>query len=482
MEDTERDLRLEILNSLLKTPHRQLDKVAELHREFSEKDPVFYGHLAVWYQQNGDVRDHKEVFVANLLVSDIDDHREAGCVLLQELPPYQVARTVDFMKKHLNKVPRIARTAVVEYLRQREAQVENFDRAVLRGRKVMKHLYATLRIKPDPRAEAILFKNEPPKGSVLHALKMLSKTDSADEQAHIIEQNKLPALIAIGALKELNPQVMKALINGMTPQEVINSLNSLKQRGVLENTELKEFIDMKLDQAAKSARVSAFKAMKAAEVTVLDADLQKKLDKVASDQVKRKGRITQPTAVLIDKSSSMTLALDIGKQIAAMVSSVIETKFVVYTFDEFASRIRCDSNELSSWERRLQLVFPGGPSSPGAALEAMRLADEAIEQIILVTDGHENCKPYFAPAYHDYCQALKVQPPVVIVNPGEPNPLFLEHLSKNNIETETYDFAGDYYSLPNLIPMLARPSRFELLLEIMEVELPRRHRAVAAVV
>ena len=57
----ERDLRLDILNSLLTTPHRQLEKVAELHNEMAQLDPLFYGHLAVWYQHNGDVRDHKEV-------------------------------------------------------------------------------------------------------------------------------------------------------------------------------------------------------------------------------------------------------------------------------------------------------------------------------------------------------------------------------------------------------------------------------------
>jgi len=71
MRTFERDLRLEILNSLLTTPHRQLEQVAQVHKEGREMDPLFYGHLAVWYQRNGDVRDHKEVFVANLLASDL---------------------------------------------------------------------------------------------------------------------------------------------------------------------------------------------------------------------------------------------------------------------------------------------------------------------------------------------------------------------------------------------------------------------------
>src|SRR5512141_256457 len=81
MTTNERDLRLEILNSLLTTPHRELDKVAELHTLMRGLDPIFYGHLAVWYQANGDVRDHKEVFVGNLLASDLPEHRDAGFVM-----------------------------------------------------------------------------------------------------------------------------------------------------------------------------------------------------------------------------------------------------------------------------------------------------------------------------------------------------------------------------------------------------------------
>lgn len=168
MNATERDLRLDMLNSLLTTPHRDLGRVAALHAGMAERDPIFYGHLAAWYQRNGDVRDHKEVFVGNLLTSDLQEHRDAGFVLLQEFPPYEVARTVDFMKQRRGKVPRCARTAVTRYLRAREASPAFFDRAALRGRKAMKHLYATLHIPPGPRANAILFKGTPPVDSLAH--------------------------------------------------------------------------------------------------------------------------------------------------------------------------------------------------------------------------------------------------------------------------------------------------------------------------
>lgn len=188
----ERDLRLELLNSLLTTPHRELDKVNELHRDLIGRDALFYGHLAVWYHRHGEVRDHKEVFVGTLLTSDVEAHREAGFVLLQELPPYQVARVVDFMKKLRGKFPRQARTAVTHYLRQREKDDNFFDRAAIRARKAMKHLYASCHVKPSARADLVLFKDTPPADSLAFMLKQLSKASTPAEQAALIVEHKIP--------------------------------------------------------------------------------------------------------------------------------------------------------------------------------------------------------------------------------------------------------------------------------------------------
>ena len=70
------------------------------------------------------------------------------------------------MKQRRGKVPRCARTAVRRYLREREQHPQYFDRAALRARKAMKHLYASLHIPPGPRADAVLFKELPPADSL----------------------------------------------------------------------------------------------------------------------------------------------------------------------------------------------------------------------------------------------------------------------------------------------------------------------------
>src|SRR6516225_9427759 len=97
MAANEHDLRLDILNTLLTTPHRQLGQVWPVHQDMAQKDPRFYVRLAAWYNDHGEVRDHKEMFVVNLTLSAFPGHRDVGLALLRALPPYQVGRVLDFI-------------------------------------------------------------------------------------------------------------------------------------------------------------------------------------------------------------------------------------------------------------------------------------------------------------------------------------------------------------------------------------------------
>src|SRR5947208_7118474 len=93
----EQDLRLRILNTLLTTPHRKLEEIWPVHQDMVRQDPRFYVRLAAWYNDKGEVRDHKEMFVVNLALSSAPDHRDVGLALLRNLPPYEVARVLDFI-------------------------------------------------------------------------------------------------------------------------------------------------------------------------------------------------------------------------------------------------------------------------------------------------------------------------------------------------------------------------------------------------
>src|SRR5688572_32852985 len=83
----EQDQRLALLNTLLTTPHRKLDQIHPVHADMVKQDPRFYVRLGAWYDDHGDVRDHKEMFAVTLILSDFPGHRDVGLATLRELPP-----------------------------------------------------------------------------------------------------------------------------------------------------------------------------------------------------------------------------------------------------------------------------------------------------------------------------------------------------------------------------------------------------------
>lgn len=58
--------------------HRRLEQVHPVHAEIADQDPIFYAHLAAWYRDNGDVRDHLEMFVITLSTYPSEEIRAAG--------------------------------------------------------------------------------------------------------------------------------------------------------------------------------------------------------------------------------------------------------------------------------------------------------------------------------------------------------------------------------------------------------------------
>jgi hypothetical protein len=480
----ERDARVAILNSFLSTPHRKLDELAPLHAQAIARDPLFYGHLAVWYGETGEVRDHKALFVAHLLTGDFAELREVGWMLMQGLAPYEVARVVDHAKRTVGKAPRALKSAVAHYLRTREANPRQFDGAALRAREDLKHLYAGLRLKPGARAQAILFDDRPPADSPLAAVKRLAQAETAEEQAAIILDNKIPYLTAIGAVKQVTPPLLVALIAAMSPQEVINSLAALQRRGAMDEPEVKALIEQKLKAAETDKRVSTLKAKRAMTAATLDDETTRTLTEVVDRRVADKVEIKRATALFVDKSGSMTEAIKVATELAALIGAVVTADFRVYAFDTAAFELkvkvaRGQRPKLSDWEQVFKLVKADGGTSIGAPLAKMHKEKVIVEQIVLVTDEGENTAPLFGDAYAAYSAELKVAPSVIIVHVGSSAPAFSANLRRQAIELARYEFTGDYYSLPNVLPLLALPTRAELVDQIMARELPRRPRPPA---
>lgn len=510
----EQDTRLNILNTLLTTPHRKLAEVYPIHQDMIARDPLFYVRLAAWYMDTGEIRDHKEMFIISLCMSDFDGHRDVGLAMLRELPPYQVARVVDFIhgrktkKKVVEKpvttrgrrastpaptvkeviesyglfknVPRSVRTEVMRYLKEREEDSSWFDSSVLSARKYLKRLYSILHVPPGERAQKILFEDNPPEDSRLSAFKRLAAATTPAEQAEIIVKDKIPFRVASTIVGSLTPTVLLALVQVMTDQELINSMGMLKKRGAFDNEDFRKIVTDRLDKAKKGKRVAALKANKVADaVGGLSEDIAAKLNEVADTQIKSKGRINRSTALLIDKSGSMTEAIEIGKQIASMVSAIMDADFYVFAFDTMPYPILSKGKDLASWEKAMMGIRASGGTSCGCALEYMMKNKQLVEQIIIITDEGDNTAPSFTAGYNRYCKELNIgtKPNVFVVKTRGASGLVERNCMQQEIPVDSYQFTGDYYSLPNLIPYLTKPGRLDLLMEIMGYELPERKTA-----
>jgi hypothetical protein len=531
MTMNEQDLRLKLLNTLLTTPHRDLASIYPVHQEILAQDPRFYVQLAAWYAAEGEVRDHKEMFVVNLCLSDFPGHRDVGLALLRQMPPYQVGRVFDFVKGTvLNRrvkqgdrmqiipekrglfrsAPRSMKTEITRYLREREADADWFDSSVLQARRAMKRLYASLHVAPSPRAQAILFDDNPPPDSRLYALRVIARARTPGEQARAIVDNRIPYRVAASVIKQMTPTILVALIDRMSPQELINSMGSLKRHGAFENPEVKVLIEAKLETAKTAERVSAYKAKRAAEAAGVSVDVAEKLDAVTEAQVQAKGAIVRATALLIDKSGSMSQAIEIGKRIGAMIAGICQAELYAYAFDSLGYPIEIPGQtkagkatgvlrrllkapapgepaqdaaapegkpSLADWEQALAGIRAGGTTSCGVAVEMLRRQCQVVEQIIMVTDEEENTSPRFVEALKRYREELKADPHVVFVKTQGASAQLEHECRRERVAFDAYQFSGDYYALPNLLPLLTRPSKLDLLLDIMAYPLPQRKAA-----
>lgn len=480
MATEEADARVALVNSFLKSPHRKLEEVADSHSNARLNDPQLYMHFAAWYFRKGEIRDHKIAFVSYLLTSDRQQHRDEGYMLLKELQPYETERVLKWIKEHINKLPRSARTAFVHYIRDMKNNNKKLERALVRQKNALKTLYASLHIKPYELSRKVLFENNPPEGTMPFYVKELSKAKTSGEQARLIAKHRIPFTIAVSAIKKISPAVLVALIGTMSSQEVVNNLGMIKRYGAFENEEVKELVEKKIAGLKKSKRASTMKTRKAIEAVELDEETKEKLDEVTEERLKAKGTIKRPTAMFIDKSGSMTQAIEIAKQLGSMISNIIVSDFYIYAFDTTPIPIippgKTVLDTISDWERAFEMIVANGQTSIGAPMRALRESGKRIEQLIIITDEHENHPPFFLDEYKKYAEEFGA-PDVTIVRcgtAGYTSEQITNQLTRENIPVQGFDFSGDFYALPNVIPLLTKPGSYELLEEIMATEVPMR--------
>jgi len=465
----EKGVRSRLLDSFVKASHGELTAFSALHLEALQRDPLFYGHLARWYFAHGSIRDHQELFAAHLLTSPHPEHREHGYVLMQALRPYQVERVVRYCKETLSYPTRALRSAVRFYLRRREGSVQWFDEHVIRRRGSLKYLYSSLHIRPSPRADLVLFKDSPPEESRVFMARQLEKfKDDPARQAEMILRHRIHFTTAVGAIKHFTPGVIFALATVLTPQQAINILSFFEKRGGLRDSSTRQVIEEKIRRGATESRVSDFKSLVALEKVKADGELADRLLAMTQERLRNRGRITVPTAIFVDKSGSMQQCIEIGRLLATMCSSLAESELYVHAFDGYSFEIRPRGAGFADWQRAFACITADGCTSIGAPLRS--LMDKEIEQILIISDGEENTAPRFRDALQAYeaKHRRKVRVVFLKVSATAHTPLDDDLKGRDGM---VIPFAGDYYTLPNVIPMLCTGDNYELVDEVMQLPL-----------
>jgi hypothetical protein len=382
-----------------------------------------------------------------------------------------MARVARYSKEQLKFPTRNLRQAVVFYLRRREQLPEWMDECIIRDRRSMKYLYATFHIKPDPRTQSLLFEEANLyKSRVSIARQLAGLVNNPDYQARLIRDGRIHFTTAVGSVRHYTPEVLSALVYVMTPQQMINHLAFLEKRGALQCPAIRQEVLRKIREGATESRVNDMKSFVALRQLQVDQELAKELFDMTQKRLQARGQIVRPTALFIDKSGSMDVCLDIGKQLAALVSTVCEADLAVEVFDGQSFSVTPKQRDLAGWEEAFRLIRADGCTSIGAPLR--KLQSRRMEQIVVVSDGEENTAPFFSLEMREYCRIHQMTPDIFLIKVSQRDETDFERMMRmEGFSLTVIPFNGDYYNLPNVIPRLCQGVEADLVAEVLQYPL-----------
>jgi len=474
-----------IISEVLRIGHGKLDQFVSAGMQAVGQDPELFAHLIAWNEKKGEVRDSKKAFP----VIALRGHSGPGNAFAENaaahmclLDPKDFLSSVRMhMSLHHKKETRaplacrrMVDAAAKRYIREREQHNRWFDSTAVQHRKSLVNLYRIFRVHPSDRAKGILFEGKRPAGSVFEAVSMLKKMDQATA-AGMILKFRIPFLIAVGAVGGFKdkPDVVLAMIEQMSPAELITNTGMLKKCGVFENPMLHAAYENKAKEAARDKRVSTLKAGKAAKVMeAVDTKSAKKLEAIQEARLDEGTRIKGNVLILGDKSGSMEMAVDAAKQTASLIARKCDGEVHLVFFNEAPQRYDVTGKSLEEIQRMTSHVRAGGATSIGCGFDMVSELGKQVDTIVVCSDGGENRTPWFHEVYLKYVRKNGLEPTVYLFRfPGDPNVL-AEHCRRANIVVQEFVFGAkvDPYALINVVNVI-KPGRFALYEEIMAVPL-----------
>lgn len=475
--------RKKLLETLMKIGHGDLKIYIEPGLMAAQSEPELLAHFIGWNARNGKVRDSKVAFPAlalrNIKKADADlaENAIANALLLS---PRDLVRFYDFSKalsaqgKNITGgFRRLLEKGIKQYLAVREANIKWFDRVVLQHRAPITKLYRAVGHKGTERARKILGFDAGgyPRGSVFAAVANLKNLPPA-EAASVILNKQIPLEIAIGSVaKAKDKDIVLALIEGMTGNQLITNTTFLQRLGVGSDPILKASYDAAIERAKTSGKVETLKAGRAAE-SVTDEGMAAKLQNLQRVKTKQLAGIDGDWLVLADCSGSMERSIELGRKIAALIAEKVTGKVYLIFFNTAPTFIDVSGLSYDQIVEKTKRIRADGGTAVGCGVDYLKEKSIPIQGIAIASDGGDNTSPYFHYAYQQYVRRMEIEPTVYFFHVEGERDALTGYCQASGIQIERFELGTsvDYYSLPNLIATM-RTNRYSFVDEIMEFPL-----------
>lgn len=478
-----------IVSVLTRSTHGRLEDYLPTATRAAQEQPEFLAHLIAWNEKRGQVRDSKLalplIHLAYTTPAQVgqSEFRENALAHLALRSPRELVAGLAFRKAARLAGSEQIRKLVERYLRAREEKWPWWERTTLQHRHQMRTLYASLRVKPSAMAQLVLFGNAagkgqpqvkaaPPAGTVFARVATLSSMTARDA-AGVVARDKLPFLVVMGAagahLKD--PDFALALIQSMSPTEVVTNTKLLEKLGVRTVPALRSAFEEALAKVAESKRAPALKTTRAAEA--VGGVLGEKLHATQERQLKAAG-IDGDWLVLGDMSGSMQAAIEGARQVAAILTRLVKGKVHLIFFNDRPRHMDVTGLDYEQIKALTTRIVANGGTSIGSGLALAREMALEFQGIAVVSDAKENTSPWFAQVY----QSMELEVPVYLYRfrPGvtcHSDRDLRDTMAAIGAGLEEFDLTHgqvDYYSLPNLVQTM-RTARYSLGQEILDTPL-----------
>jgi hypothetical protein len=470
-----------IFASLIRSPHGELKSYLPVAQAAAKQDAEFFAHLVSWDAKNGQIRDaHVALPMCSLrepsFSGELLDNSLAHLALLS---PKMLVQAWEFGKEIGTPLHGMALKRLIHrYLQARESSYGRWERTVMSHRSYMRRLYAISHFKGCGYGRALMTNGPWLPGSTLEVISRLKDMEPTQAAGEIMGR-KIPYKTARGALgnRSANSDISLALINGMSPAELMNNAKSLERDGVQNNAVLKSAFQAGLAKAAVSDKVSTFRTTRAADA-MQDGAMKSAIQATQEKQIDRLGQVEGNWLVLGDMSPSMRDAIEGARRVAATLARMVKGKVHLIFFH---NSIRYIDATGKTYDELLALtsnvVASGAGTSIGVGLSYAMEKKFDFDAIAICSDAQENTLPMFAERLKRYQAMTQAEPPVYLYRflqygRGAADKDLSVSMREFGLEMQEYDLRGGYdsYSLPNLVSTM-RVKKFSLIDAILDTPL-----------